>query len=103
MYFDNYSAEHLASFVSPDYFELSSDEAVMSVVRDAVSKKGQNVWTSKGQRIAAVARVEACNRGIFEAMKADFGFSWSSAYDECVAWDEKEKFGEVKTKKSLEN
>ena len=91
MNFDNYSAEYLADFVSPDYFELSSDEAIMNVVRDAVSKKGQNVWTAKGQRIAAIARVEACKRDIFEAMVADYGWSWGRVYEECLAFAQWQK------------
>ena len=64
--------------ISPNYFELSSDDAIMNVINTLAPKFG--TWTAQEQTLLAVAVVEGKNRGIRAAYEP-VGFNTSMVAD----------------------
>ena len=64
--------------ISPNYFELSTDETIVNIINTLAPKFG--TWTAEEQTLLAVAVVEGKERGIRAAFEP-VGFNTSMVAD----------------------
>jgi hypothetical protein len=68
-----------ADTISPDYFELSTDETIANYLN---GMKGRKTYTMREINTISVAMVTGRERGISAAFRNTYGFNWSQAAEQ---------------------